>query len=213
MLFAMEMIGTVAFALSGAMVGIKKDYDLLGIIVLGVITAVGGGMIRDLTIGVTPPVLFVKPVYVTVAIISVLVLFNVAKYWKKSMKYIETEAYENLLNIMDAIGLGIFTVIGVSAGINNGFENMYFLQIFLGVITGVGGGLLRDIMAMETPSVLKRHIYACASLAGAVMYVMAYGQMPDDIAAIVSIVTVVVIRLLARHYQWNLPHVWKKHDK
>lgn len=213
MLFVMEMIGTIAFAFSGAMVGIKKDYDLLGILVLGVITAVGGGMIRDLTIGVNPPVLFVKPVYVAVSILSVLLLFTVAKYWKKSMDYIETPAYETFLNIMDAIGLGVFTVVGVSAGINNGFETMYFLQIFLGVITGVGGGLLRDIMAMETPSVLKKHIYACASLAGAMMYVMAYGQMPDDIAVIVSIATVVVIRLLARRYQWGLPHVWENNDK
>lgn len=207
MLFFMEMIGTVAFALSGAMVGIKKDYDLLGILVLGVITAVGGGMIRDITIGITPPLLFVKPIYVTVSIFAVLILFFIVKYWKNSMKFLESAAYETVLNASDAIGLGVFTVVGVSAGIHNGFEEMYFLQVFLGVITGVGGGIVRDLMAMQQPAVLKKHIYACASLAGAVFYVMAYGQMPDNIAIVVSIILVVVIRLLARKYQWGLPHV------
>lgn len=203
--FLVEMIGTIAFACSGAMVAIEKQLDLLGVIVLGVVTAVGGGMTRDLLIGKQPPTLFVNPVYVWVAFLSVMVLFCIVKFCRISWKILESERYEKVLNLMDAIGLGAFTVVGIDTAIAAGFEDYYFLMIFLGVITGVGGGLLRDIMAGETPAILKKHVYACASLAGAVSYVGLLPVIGDDAALIISAVLVVVIRVLARHYHWNLP--------
>lgn len=203
--FLVEIIGTIAFACSGAMVAIEKQLDLLGVIVLGVVTAVGGGMTRDLLIGKQPPALFVNPVYVWAAFLSVMILFCVVKFCKISWKILESERYEKVLNLMDAIGLGAFTVVGIDTAIAAGFEDYYFLMIFLGVITGVGGGLLRDIMAGETPAILKKHVYACASLAGAVSYVGLLPVVGDDAALIISAVLVVVIRVLARHYHWNLP--------
>lgn len=203
--FIVEMIGTVAFACSGAMVAIKKQLDLLGIVVLGVTTACGGGMLRDILIGRIPPALFVKPVYVLVAFITVMILFLYVKYSSFSMELLASHGYERVMNLLDAIGLGAFTVVGIDTGIAAGFEAYHFLVIFLGVITGVGGGLLRDIMAGQTPAVLRKHIYACASIAGAMIYVLFMKIMPRNPAMIISAVLVVVIRVLARHYEWNLP--------
>lgn len=211
-----ELIGTVAFACSGAMVAIERRLDLLGIIVLGVITAVGGGMIRDLLIGVQPPSLFVHPIYVVTALAAVLVLFCIMKFGGVYQQLLSSEAYEVMMNVLDAIGLGVFTVVGMDTAMKAGYEDYRFLTVFLGVITGVGGGILRDIMAVQAPYVLKKHIYACASLAGALCYMFLLPRIDRDAAVVISACLVVVIRILARHYKWNLPRIerlddeWKK---
>ena len=171
-IFIVEIIGTIAFASSGAMVAVRKRLDLFGIIVLGVITAVGGGMLRDLMIGNIPPNMFRNPVYVLAAFLTVLVLFLLFRCWPFLLGSRYIEGYEKIMNILDAIGLGAFTVIGIDTGVEAGYGDYHFLIIFLGVITGIGGGILRDIMAGETPYVLKKHIYACASIAGACLYVV-----------------------------------------
>ncbi|MEI3187754.1 TRIC cation channel family protein [Brotaphodocola catenula] len=201
----MEMIGTVAFACSGAMVAIEKRLDLLGIIVLGETTAVGGGMIRDIIIGIHPPALFVDPIYVIAAFVSVMVLFVAVKYFYQSADILESPMYEAVLNLLDAIGLGAFTVVGIDTAVGAGFGEYKFLMIFLGVITGVGGGILRDMMAGQTPAVLRKHVYACASIAGAVCYVILMNYTGEGPAMVVSAILVTVIRVLARHYKWNLP--------
>ncbi len=203
--FIVEIIGTVAFACSGAMVAIRKQLDLLGIVVLGVTTAVGGGMLRDVLIGILPPNLFVNPIYVIVATVAVMILFLAVRLKGVDATVHGSERYESLLTFLDAVGLGTFTVIGIDTAINAGFGEYRFLIIFLGVITGVGGGILRDIMAGQTPAVLKKHVYACASIAGAVCYAGLYQKIGEDAALILSALLVVVIRMLARHYKWNLP--------
>ena len=203
--FLMEMIGTVASACSGAMVAIEKRLDLLGIIVLGETTAVGGGMIRDIIIGIHPPALFVDPIYVIAAFVSVMVLFVAVKYFYQSADILESPMYEAVLNLLDAIGLGAFTVVGIDTAVGAGFGEYKFLMIFLGVITGVGGGILRDMMAGQTPAVLRKHVYACASIAGAVCYVILMNYTGEGPAMVVSAILVTVIRVLARHYKWNLP--------
>ena len=201
-LFVMELIGTAAFSCSGAMTAIRKRLDLLGIVVLGVITAVGGGMIL---IGVHPPTLFVKPVYVTTAVASAILMFLAMRSRRLTKLLLEVEYYDWVLNLLDAIGLGAFTVVGVNTAISAGYKDYLFLTVFLGVITGVGGGLLRDMMAGEIPAILKKHVYACASIAGALCYVLIITCIPTDAALIFSAALVILIRLLARHYKWNLP--------
>ncbi|MCI8659734.1 MAG: trimeric intracellular cation channel family protein [Lachnospiraceae bacterium] len=202
---AIELIGTAAFACSGGMVAIRKHLDLLGIVVLGVTTAVGGGMLRDLIIGIHPPTLFVKPIYVWVAFLSVLVLFFIVRFCRITMEILESEIYERVMNLLDAIGLGAFTVVGIDTAIEAGLGEYRFLMIFLGTITGVGGGILRDMMAGETPAVLKKHVYACASIAGAVCYVGLLEIIGNDLSMVMSALLVVIIRILARKYRWNLP--------
>lgn len=203
--FIVEVVGTIAFACSGAMVAIEKRLDLLGVIVLGVTTAVGGGMMRDILIGIHPPTLFMKPVYVTMAFGAVMTLFLVIRYRAMPIEALSSLTYERVMNLLDAIGLGAFTVVGIDTAIDAGYGGYHFLLVFLGVITGVGGGILRDIMAGQTPYILKKHVYASASIAGAVCYVRLLGPIPQEMAMVISAVLVVVIRLLARHYKWNLP--------
>lgn len=203
--FMVELIGTIAFACSGAMVAIEKRLDLLGVVVLGVTTAVGGGMLRDIIIGIHPPTLFMKPVYVLTAFAAVVALFLIIRCRAMPIEALSSVTYERVMNLLDAIGLGAFTVVGIDTAIAAGYEEYHFLMVFLGVITGVGGGILRDIMAGQTPYVLKKHVYACASIAGAVCYVALLDVMQQAMAMVISAVLVVAIRLLARHYKWNLP--------
>ena len=111
-------------------------------------------MIRDIIIGIHPPALFVDPIYVIAAFVSVMVLFVAVKYFYQSADILESPMYEAVLNLLDAIGLGAFTVVGIDTAVGAGFGEYKFLMIFLGVITGVGGGILRDMMAGQTPAVL-----------------------------------------------------------
>ena len=205
LLFFVEAVGTIAFASSGAMVAIKKQLDLLGVIVLGVTTAVGGGMLRDIIIGNVPPALFMDPIYVLLAFITVMLLFITVRMNQKFISGRHMETFEKVMNIFDAIGLGAFTVVGIDTAVLAGYGDYHFLIVFLGVITGVGGGILRDIMAGQTPYVLKKHIYACASIAGAMLYAGLMNHINEDIAMLAGAATVIVIRLLATRFCWNLP--------
>ena len=137
LVFVLELIGTVAFAVSGAIVGIKKQMDLFGVIVLGICTAVGGGIVRDLILGVTPPVTFQNPVYtLTAAAVSVLMFLP---HMRARIGRHEP-VFDRLLLVMDAVGLGVFTVVGVQCAYQQSEDYTLFLLIFVGLITGVGGG-------------------------------------------------------------------------
>lgn len=210
LLFIVEAVGTIAFASSGAMVAIKKQLDLLGVVVLGVTTAVGGGMLRDIIIGNVPPNLFKDPSYVLLAFITVMVLFTIVRRNQKILASRSIEMYEKVMNIFDAVGLGAFTVVGIDTAVLAGYGEYHFLIIFLGVITGVGGGLLRDIMAGETPYILKKHVYACASITGAVLYAFLLDCINGDAAMLIGAGSVILIRILATHYCWNLPTATRK---
>ncbi len=212
-IFIMEMMGTVAFAASGAMLGIRKKMDLFGVCVLGVTTSVGGGMIRDIILGIIPPGMFRRPVYTFVAIVISVGLF-VLLYMKQKLldgACPDTvtrigHLYELLINISDAIGLGIFTVVGINTAWNAGYHSL-FLVVFVGVLTGVGGGLLRDVMAQEKPYILTKHIYACASLIGALVCVYTEDALGNLPAMMMGACAVVIVRFLAMHYRWNLPRI------
>lgn len=119
--------------------------------------------------------------------------------------HLQGETYDNIMNFLDAVGLGLFTATGVNMAISAGFGNNGFLCAFLGVITGVGGGILRDILSGQTPVVLRKHIYACASIAGAVSYLLFMQATDHNLSMFLSSSIVVMIRLLARKYDWNLP--------
>ena len=210
-IFTVEIIGTIAFAASGAMTAIRKELDLFGIIMLGTITAVGGGILRDIIIGRIPPNTFINPVYIITAVITSVILFIIFYAAPSLLDSRHIGTFEKILNIFDAIGLGAFTVIGIDAGIDKGYDEYYFLLIFLGVTTGIGGGLMRDIMAGEIPYVLKKQIYACASIAGACLYVILLQFSQSYYSMLISAMLVVIVRILASHFDWNLP-VIKAHN-
>lgn len=199
---AMEIMGTVAFSLSGSMTGMKRRMDLFGVIVLGLVTAVGGGIIRDLVLGITPPATFRNPVYAAVSVaVSVVAFLPVTRGWLA-----QTHAlYEKIMLVMDSVGLGIFTVVGIRIAHDvMQQENLFFL-IFVGVITGVGGGVLRDVLAGNTPYIFVKHVYACASILGALVCALLWRRMGDAVAMLSGCAVVVVIRLLSAKYRWNLP--------
>ena len=205
--FIMEILGTIAFAASGAMVGVGRKMDIFGVCVLGVVTSVGGGMIRDIVLGITPPNMFVNPTYAIVATIISCIVF-IAVYLKRDFMDSGFKAlYDRIMLIMDTIGLGIFTVVGVNTGIQQGHIDDIFLLTFLGTITGVGGGLLRDVMAGVPPYIFVRHIYACASIVGSLVCVYMNRSFGAVESMLVSCGVVVLIRYLAIHYRWNLPRM------
>ena len=206
LLFPMELVGTVAFSASGAALAIRKGMDLFGVCVLGVITAVGGGMMRDMILGMVPSALL-SPVYVITACLTALALFLGFSVCQRGLQGNLKTLSDQILLLMDATGLGIFTVVGVNTGIQHGYEHELFLLMFLGTLTGVGGGLLRDILAGEPPSILVRHIYACASIGGALSYIWAGRHLGSLPALILSPTLVVLIRILAARYRWNLPRI------
>lgn len=202
----MEIAGTIAFAASGAMVAIHRHMDLFGVCVLGVITAVGGGMTRDVVLCRVPAALR-DPVYVIVAAAASTAVFCIFYFRQELFKGKAGEWYERIMLIMDSIGLGIFTAFGVKTGIEAGYLDNTFLLAFLGTVTGVGGGLLRDMMAEVPPYIFVRHVYACASIVGAVVCIYVYrffGELP---AMLISAAVVMLIRYLAAHYRWNLPRI------
>ena len=212
-IFVLEIIGTIAFSCSGVAIAKKKEMDVFGAIVLGVLTACGGGFIRDITLGRTPPVMFVNPVYAIVAIITALIVFIIEYMYQDKLDK-NKKSIDLFLNITDSIGLAVFAVVGVQAGIQSGKGGM-FLCVFVGMITAIGGGIMRDIFAMRVPKVLAKRVYGLAAIIGALLYYLLYvkADLTAVAASIVSIAVMLLIRFLAIHYKWNLPSFRNAHHK
>lgn len=157
-----ELIGTVAFAISGALVAIDKELDYYGIVFFAIITAVGGGIIRDMLINASLPAALENPLYVLISIASAII---VIAFYRRII------LYTNILLIFDAIGLAAFTAIGAEVAIENNL-NLPFVIITLALLTGTGGGILRDVFAKEIPFVFRKEIYAVASIIGAVCFII-----------------------------------------
>lgn len=197
----LELVGTVSFAVSGAMVGLKKHMDVLGVCVLGLVTACGGGVLRDILMGNLPPVMFRDPLYAAAAVICSIIVF-LPRVRKRLLK--EDHLYEIAMLWSDAIGLGIFTAVGITTALHAGYTSRFF-AVFLGVITGVGGGVLRDVLAGHPPYIFVKHFYACAALIGAVGYVLLRPLIGEPGGVIVCCVSILVLRILAARYRWSLP--------
>ena len=201
-LFALEIMGTVAFAISGAIVGIQRNMDIFGISILGLTTAVGGGILRDLILKIAPPSAFRTPVFAVTAVIVSIIIFI-----EPIHSFIERKGviHESLLLIMDSIGLGLFTVVGIQVARSSGAGPNLFLETFVGVLTGVGGGIMRDLFAGNTPSIFVKHFYACASIIGAWVCVLLWPYIGENASMFTGAALIVVLRLLAAHYRWHLP--------
>lgn len=201
-IFIMEMIGTVAFAISGVLAAKEKRMDLFGAISLGCTTAVGGGMIRDLILGQTPPLMFLKPIYTEVAFLTSVLYFIVAK---KNKQY-SGEYITFLLYIADSIGLGVFVVVGSLAAFRVGYQNSLFLCTFVGVLTGIGGGLLRDMLSAELPIIMRKRVYGVAAILGALSFSLCMQwEIKEGVAVFIGASMTAIIRFLAIYYHWNLP--------
>ncbi len=204
MVFFLEILGTIAFAFSGCMVANSKKMDIFGVWVLGIVTAVGGGCVRDLLLGVTPPHMFRNGIYVAVATITVL-FWLVMAAWKGAVSKRMFADITKIMDFSDSVGLGIFAVVGSQTAVIYGYEDNWFLVIFVGVMTGVGGGLLRDVMADTTPVIFRKRIYAIAAMAGSICYVVLRQWLPETGAMLAGTAVVFMIRMLASTRHWNLP--------
>lgn len=202
-IFIFEIIGTVAFAVSGTITALKKGMDLFGVVILGLTTAVGGGVLRDLLLGITPPATFRSPVYAAVAIAASMIMFFL--FGKRALE--NPHIFESGLLLIDALGLGVFTVLGVEAAYLAVETPSMFLAVFVGVVTGVGGGVLRDVLAGHTPYIFVKHFYATASLIGAVLCALLYNVFGRAAAIFSGAAAIVALRLMAAAFCWSLPKI------
>lgn len=206
-LFILEIIGTVAFAISGAFVAIKAKFDVFGVIVIGCITSVGGGIMRDILIGNVPPTIFSRLYIVVIAASTSLAVFLISNCTLKKFERVR-EKIEQINNVFDAMGLAAFTVMGTELAFVNEISGNVFLSVTLGTLTGVGGGLLRDILTETPPYIFRKHVYAVAAILGAILYYLIRIWVSNTIfPSIAAIIFVIGIRLLATKYCWSLPKI------
>lgn len=204
--YMFDMIGTIAFAVSGALVGVARKMDIFGMAVLALATAIGGGIVRDVLLGYFPPNSLRNVVYVTVVLAVTVIVFLIynSRYRKHAMGPRSRASYL----LADALGLASFTVTGASAGFKLYPELPIFI-VLLGTITAVGGGIIRDMLAQRIPSVLKEDVYALPSIMGGIVYYLMVTSSWDSMAVYGAFTVVLVIRLLAIKYNWSLPKVGK----
>ena len=202
--YMFDMIGTIAFAVSGALVGVSRKMDIFGMAVLALATAIGGGVIRDVLLGYFPPNSLRNVVYVTVVLVVTFIVFAIynSRYHRNMMGPRSRASYL----FADALGLASFTVTGASAGYTL-YPDLPIFIVLLGTITAVGGGILRDMLAQRVPSVLKEDVYALPSIIGGIAYyLLVIGHWAGQ-AVYGAFTIVLVIRLLAIKYHWSLPRV------
>ena len=210
----MDIIGTVAFAVSGAAVAAESCMDLFGMIALAIITATGGGIFRDIIIGVLPPRAFTDPRDVAIAAATAFIMFLVLSRKRKVSSFVE-KTYVIALFITDTLGLAAFTVEGVLTGVNAGFAENIFLLSFLGFSTAVIGGTVRDICAGRIPAIFRKHVYAVAAIVGAVttsvmLSIGGHTGVYEVICCVTGFAIVTILRVLAFRFKWNLPRIRSK---
>lgn len=195
LLYTLDLIGTAAFAASGALAGIRREMDLLGVMVLGLVTATGGGTLRDLLLGDTPPFIFQDETYLYISIAVSLLMF----IYHRHLGFLA-----HPLTFFDALGLGTFVVIGTGKALD--FEIGFLGAVIAGAMTATAGGVIRDVLSNEVPMVLQKEVYASACLIGGALFTLLhYLNVPRSATLLASAATVTVIRLMAVRYNWSLP--------
>lgn len=196
-LFVVEIIGTVAFAVSGALTAIEHDLDYYGILFLAIITAVGGGIIRDVLIDADLPTALQDPTYILVSLAAavVVIVFNA-----------RIKRFQSLLQFFDAVGLAAFTAIGAEVAIRNQIE-LPFVILTLAILTGTGGGTLRDVFVKEIPFVFRKEIYAVASIIGALSFIAVYNAAGSIPAMYAAFAVTLLIRIVSIKKDLHLKRV------
>ena len=194
-IYALDLLGTVAFAASGALAGVRRGMDLLGVIVLGIVTATGGGVMRDVLLNDPPPFCFKNEIYLYLALaVSVIVFLTPRSF----------ERMNRAMLLLDALGLGTFLVIGTSKALS--FNLGFMGAVIMGVMTATCGGLVRDILSNRIPLILQREIYASACVVGgALFYFLHHAGVPSSVNLTISALVVIAIRGAAILKGWQLP--------
>ncbi len=194
-LYILDLIGTAAFAASGAWAGIRRDMDLFGVLVLGMVTATGGGTLRDMLLGDFPPFCLKNEAYLFISIAVSLAVF----FLHRRLGFLQ-----HPLLYFDAIGLGTFVVIGTGKALE--YQMGFIGAVCMGIITATAGGVVRDVLSNQVPLILRKEVYASACLAGgALMVLLHHTPLPPALVATVAALTVIALRLLAIRHNWSLP--------
>ncbi|MFF1925274.1 trimeric intracellular cation channel family protein [Streptomyces sp. NPDC058221] len=199
---ALDIVGIFVFAISGALLAVRKNFDVFGIAVLAEVTALGGGLFRDMIIGAVPPAAFTDLGYFTTPLLAAVLVFFL---------HPQVERIQVGVNVFDAAGLGLFCVTGTVKAYDYGLG--LTASAALGLATAVGGGVLRDVLANEVPSLLRwdRDLYAVPAIVGAAMTVLCIRF--DGLNAFTSgaaVITAFVLRLLALRYNWRAPRAYNR---
>jgi uncharacterized membrane protein YeiH len=203
-------IGTIAFAISGSFKAFRHELDLLGVLVLGFVTALGGGLMRDALLHTTPAA-FLDLGPATYALIGCLIAIAMNAAFKGIVPHI-ARLEGKLFLAFDAVGLAAFTVLGAQLAAGAGLN--VFGIVLLAAITGVGGGLLRDVLVMEVPLVLKADFYATATIIGGILFTALYGAgWPLSFITAATFAVTLVLRLLAVWLGWQLPRLKQKNEE
>ena len=202
LLLAVDLVGVFVFGLSGALVAVRRGLDIFGVMVLAVVAGLGGGILRDVLIGAVPPVALDDPRYILAALAA------------GGLGFISHRPLERLgpaVRLLDALGLGFFAVAGTSKALGAGLPA--FSAVGLGLATGIGGGVLRDMLVGEVPLVLHREIYAVAAIVGAGIVAVAFAlDAYGPVVAVIAVAATFLIRLIAIQRQWNAPRAGEPLD-
>lgn len=197
-----DVIGSLVFAISGALAAAGKRFDLMGIAIIAFVTAFGGGTIRDLLIGAQPVGWLANYQYVLIVIVGVLLVF----FFHERLHYFRRSFF-----LFDAIGLGTFAIAGMEKALSFGIHPVY--SILLGMISGCFGGLIRDVLCNEIPLIFRKEVYALPALIGACVYwLLDYVHLQPEISFPITILLVTSFRVLAVRYKWSLPVIAMHED-
>ncbi len=199
-LLVLDLVGTFVFALAGATAGVRRRLDLFGVLVLSLVTATAGGVARDLLIGAVPPAALKDWRYFAAAMLAGVVTF----LWYPTIERLRTP-----VRMFDAAGLALFAVAGAAKSLAFGLHPL--MAALLGMLTGIGGGMLRDMLLAEVPAVLRADLYAVAALGGAgIVVIGAQLAWPPALAALAGALFCFLLRMLAIRYDWHLPRPWSR---
>jgi uncharacterized membrane protein YeiH len=199
----LDWVGTLVFALSGGLLGVKKRFDLFGVLFLSFVVSVAGGLMRDVLIGAVPPVAITDIHYFSIAMIGGLITF----YW-----YPKVTSHQRQILLLDAVGLGLFAVIGAQKAIDHGINPV--MAAILGMLTGIGGGMTRDVLAGNIPFVLRGDLYALAALAGAaIVSIGTVLGVPPTYPMLLGAAVCIFLRLMAIYRSWRAPVARWSDDK
>ena len=200
-LYIVEIIGTFAFAISGIRMAARKRFDLFGAYVVGLVTAIGGGTLRDLLLDVTP-FWMGDSIYLIVTAVALLLVIVLRKNILR---------FENTFFIFDTIGLALFVVVGIQKSHDLGFP--FWVAVIMGTLTGAFGGILRDILVNEEPLIFRKDIYASACIFGGIVYWISIRMGVNDIVTqILAAAGVIATRIMAVRFKWTLPTLKSEED-
>ncbi len=190
-----EVMGIIAFAVSGALMGIQKRLDVFGVLVLAVTTAIGGGVLRDVIIGNTPPLTFRDPTFFIISAAATVAVFFTYRW---------LDRFKHTIQIFDAIGLGAFTATSANLALQHNLDSLLIVTT-VAVITGIGGSVMRDVFVKEIPYVFRQEVYAITTIAGAMAFYYAQAYFTGNIPLYLCFGITTGLRFCCIKYGWNFP--------